>query len=137
MATKKVESNSIEIDGETYETTSVDYRGAEYVLRELSVTENDDIETAATDKDGKFNGRLNLRLSLATSIVSPPTTADQIGKWGGKKYVLMSRAFNKLNTISDETSALTAVRVAILRLKPGDLTQAQIDDLLAASSPNA
>lgn len=101
MTDKKTQFTTI--DGEEYETISVAYRDKLYTLRELSVKENRDIDKAATDKDGVFNGQLNLILSLATSIVSPTTSADDIEKWGGKKYLTLSRAYNKLNSLPEET----------------------------------
>lgn len=92
-------TNTVVIDGEEYETIDVASGGKTYTLRELSVKENDDIETASTDDKGVFNGRLNLRLCLAQSIVSPPTTVDSIEKWPGRRYLLLSRAFNKVNSL--------------------------------------
>lgn len=98
MAGKKAPT-FVTIDGEDYETIEVASGGKTWVLRELSVKENDDIEDASTDEKGKFNGRLNLRMCLATSIVSPATTIDQIGKWPGKRYLALSRAFNQVNSL--------------------------------------
>jgi hypothetical protein len=94
--------NTVTIDGEEYETLTVEYKGKKYVLRELNVDENDEIETASTDAKGTFNGKLNLRLCLVKSIVSPPTGMDDLGKWSGKKYLTMSRAFNKLNALQED-----------------------------------
>jgi hypothetical protein len=94
----------VTIDGEEYETVEVPYGGKTYTIRELSVDENDDIETAATDKDNVLNGRLNLRMSLMKAIVSPPTGMDDIGKWGGRKYLVMSRAFNKINSLQEDAA---------------------------------
>ncbi len=93
------ETTYVEIDGEQFETKSVEHGGKTYVVRELGVQEGDDISDAATDQDGKFNERLNLRLCLSKAIVSPPTTVDDIGKWPGKRYVVVSRVFNALNTV--------------------------------------
>src|SRR5678816_1065161 len=96
--------NTITIDGEELETVTVDYKGKKFVLRELNVDESDEIEALATDKDGKFNGNLNLRLCLAKSITSPSVTMDELGKWSGKKYLTMSRAFNKLNALQEDAA---------------------------------
>lgn len=103
MADKKPVPTYITIDGEEYETVEVTVRDKTYTLRELSVKENDDIEDASTNPDKTFNGRLNLRLCLAKSIVSPPTTVDDMEKWSGKKYLILSRAFNRLNAVVDES----------------------------------
>ena len=92
----------VTIDGEQYETTTVEWKGKKYVLRELNVDENDEIETTSTDEKGGFNGKLNLRLCLVKSIVSPPTGMDDLGKWSGKKYLVMSRAFNRLNALQED-----------------------------------
>ena len=88
MTTKKVgpERKTVTINGEEYEAADVDYGGKTYTLRELSVKENDEIEDASTDKDGKFNGRLHLRLCLTHSIVSPATNSDDIEKWPAVSY---------------------------------------------------
>lgn len=102
MTTKT--TNTIEIDGEVYDTEPVVYKGTRYVLRELGVDEDDNLAEASTDKDGKFNGRLHLRMSLAAAIIEPKTSIDDIGKWPGKKYVALSRAFNRLNTIPEDSS---------------------------------
>lgn len=93
----------VTIDGEEYETVEVPFRDKTYTLRELSVKENDEIEDASTNPDKTFNGRLNLRLCLSKSIMSPPTGIDDMEKWSGKKYLVLSRAFNKLNSVADES----------------------------------
>jgi hypothetical protein len=102
VAEKKAPKTYVTIDGEEYETADVVYGDKVYTLRELSVDEQDEIEDSATDKEKVLNGRLNLRLSLQKAIVSPPTGVDDIGKWGGKKYLIMSRAFNKLNSLQPD-----------------------------------
>lgn len=102
MATKKAEPNTIEIDGETLETITVTHAGTDYVIRELTVKENDTIEDASRKADGTFDGRLNLRMCLAAALVSPQVSVDSMDKWGGKKYVVLSRGFNKVNTVADE-----------------------------------
>ena len=102
MAEKKATAPTyVTIDGEEYETTEVTAGSKTYTLRELSVKENDDIEDASQNPDKTFNGRLNLRLCLSASIVSPKTTVDDIGKWPGKRYLILSRAFNSVNSLSE------------------------------------
>lgn len=100
---------SVVVDGETYATETLDFGGTYFTLRELSVDEGDDIFEAAQEpidpkdlsKGTKTNNRLNTRLLLAKSITEPATSADQVGKWGGRKYTTMLRAFNKLNSIEE------------------------------------
>jgi len=97
------EPTYITIDGEEFETATVVDRNKTYVIREISVEENQTIEKAATGKDGKYDFHLSMVLSLAQGIVSPPTSPDDIGKWPGRRYVLVSRAFNRLNTVGPES----------------------------------
>lgn len=105
MTEKKAKPKTyITIDGEEYETTEVSYGSQTYTLRELSVEENDEIEEASTEADGKFNGKLNLRMCLAKSILSPETPIDKIAKWPGKKYLTLSRAFNAINSLPENAA---------------------------------
>lgn len=102
------EPTYVEIDGQKLETTTVMDRGQEFVIRELTVEENDLNEDASVEKDPKtdketFNARLHLRLSLATAIVSPKVDVDDIAKWPGRRYVIISRAYNRLNLVGSET----------------------------------
>jgi hypothetical protein len=110
MADKReIGPGTVVVDGETYATETFDYEGTLWTLRELSVDEGDDIFEAAQEpldpkdpsKGTKTNNRLNTRFLLAKSIVEPATGADRVGKWGGRKYTTMLRAFNKLNSIDD------------------------------------
>ena len=81
------------------DTTIVTYKNVEYTLRELTVDENDEIDDAGTGADGKTNQRLVSRLSLSKSIVDPVIGPDDIGKWGGKQYLTLLRAFNEVNAL--------------------------------------
>lgn len=102
MAEKKAAKNAVTINGEDYETADVPYGDKVYTMRELSVKENRTIEKASMNEAKEFDGQMNLQLCIAQSIVSPPTTFDEIENWGGKKYLVLSRAFNKLNSLQDE-----------------------------------
>jgi hypothetical protein len=93
----------VEIDGEEFETTTVVDRDKTYVVREISVGENHEIELASTDKDGKYDMHLSMVLSLAKAIVDPPTSPDAIEKWPGRRYVHVSRAFNRMNLAGAES----------------------------------
>ena len=94
----------VTIGDERFETAEVVSGGKTYTLRELSVQEQDDIEDATKNPDGSFNGRLNMRLALQKGIISPPITADDVQKWPSKRYVVLSRAFNKLNVVPEDES---------------------------------
>jgi len=103
-------AGSIVVDGEHYATDTFELDGQRYTMRELSVDEGDDIwDAAQAPVDPKnpsgpkeVNTRLNTRLLMAKALVDPVTTADQVGKWGGRKYTLMLRKFNALNAIPED-----------------------------------
>lgn len=102
MATKKLGPGSVTIDGERYATDTFEFDGTTYTLRELSVDEGDAIWDAAQNQDKTLNARLNTRLLLQKSITEPSVTLDQVGKFGGKKYVTLMRHFDALNTVPEE-----------------------------------
>ncbi len=99
----------ITIDDQRLSTVTFEYDDERFTLRELSVDEGDDIfDAAQTPVDPKnpngpmrFNGRFNSRSLLAASMVEPTATVDQIGKWGGKKYVTFMQYYEGLNTIPE------------------------------------
>jgi hypothetical protein len=76
-----------------------DVFGTTYRLREITVEESDVAFDAAQGPDKTFNPRLNQRLQLCSSILSPATTIDDIGKWGVAKLVMLLTAFDRLNTL--------------------------------------
>lgn len=93
---------SVTIDGERYPTDTFEYDGERFTLRAISVDEGDECWDAALGADGKFNNRLNSRLLLVKSLVEPGgITVDQVGKWGGKKYVTLMRHFDALNNLPE------------------------------------
>lgn len=92
---------TVTVDGEEFETALFTSGGKSYILRELSVEEQDEIEDAARKPDGTSDVRLGMRLSLHKSIVSPPTEIDAIRKWPTKRYTLAARTFNNLNYLLD------------------------------------
>ena len=80
----------------------VPYNGTTFRIRQITVDEGDEnYDAAMNEKTQKFNGRLNSRLNLAVSIVSPPTTIDDMGKWPGAKLVTLLRAWDELNLLKD------------------------------------
>lgn len=93
---------TIRIGDETYATDTFEYGGERYTMRELSVDEGDACWDAAQNPDKTVNNRLNSRMLLSTALVEPTATVDQVGKWGGKKYVTLMRHFDKLNTVPEE-----------------------------------
>ena len=99
---KAAAPKTVTIDGEEMETLTVEYGGVAYTLRELSVEEGDAIDALSENQTPRVANRLMMRAMLEKSIIEPKVTMDQIGRWSGKKYVALSRAFNKLNTIPEE-----------------------------------
>jgi hypothetical protein len=95
-------AGTIVIDGETYSTFSWDDRGTKHTVRELSVDEGDDVAEAATQPDKTINNRLNTRMLLAKALVEPPTTIEQVGKFGTRRYLEVLRHFNELNSLPIE-----------------------------------
>lgn len=108
----KLGAGNITIEGERYSTDTFEYDGVVTVMRELSVDEGDAIWDAAQEPDPKdktatrTNNRLNSRMLLSKSLVEPSVTVDQVGKWGGKKYVTFMRHFDGLNTVSEPNPTL-------------------------------
>lgn len=101
MTTRRTRVNGyLEIDGERYATETVEFEGELFTVRELSADEGDDIGEAATGPDGKFNARLNTRLLLSRSLVDPQKTVEQVGKFGGRKYLTILQAFNRMNNLA-------------------------------------
>lgn len=105
----KTGRGTIIIDGEELETDSAEYGGKTYVIRELTVAESDEVDDAGEGQKPLVAQRLFMRMALEKSIVSVsngtgdeprPSLAD-ISKWGGKKYVTLSRVFNRLNTVAE------------------------------------
>lgn len=110
MTTKRaVGPGTVEIDGEKYGSNTFEYDGDRYTMRELSVDEGDEIWDAAQEpidirnpaSGTKTNGRMNSRMLLARALVEPIVTVDQVGKWGGRKYVTLMREFDRLNTVPE------------------------------------
>ena len=102
MADKKApEPTYIEIDGEQLETAEVEFRGTTYTMRELTVGENEEVDKGAKTPDGTYDGNLLMKLAITKSIISPPTDADDLQKWGGKKYLVISRLYNRLNSLPE------------------------------------
>ena len=77
----------------------VAYNGTTYRLRELLVEEADTAFDASLNPDKTFNGRLNSRLGLCSSIISPPTTLDEIGKWPNVKLGALLAVYDRLNNL--------------------------------------
>lgn len=107
--TKKLGPGTVVVDGETYATSTSEHAGETITVRELSVDEGDEAWDAAQEpinpKDPaagmRVNVRANTRFLLAKGMVEPATTADQVGKWGQRKYTAVLREFNRLNSIEE------------------------------------
>ena len=97
MTTKAKPTSGVDDNGLRWE--DVPYGDTTYRLREITVDESDAAFDAAQNPDKTFNARLNQRMLLVSSIMSPATALDDIGKWGGLKYLVLLRAFDRLNTL--------------------------------------
>lgn len=84
-------------DGLRWEET--EYAGTTYRLREVTVEEMDTAFDAALNPDKTYNGRLQSRVALCSSIITPTTTIDDIGKWPNAKLIALLRAYDKLNVL--------------------------------------
>ena len=89
---------SVEIDNVRFHTSTFDFDGTRYTVRELSPDEGDEANEAAKGPDGKVNTRLETKLLLSKAMVEPKIGADEIGKRGNQTYTLILREFNKLNS---------------------------------------
>jgi hypothetical protein len=78
----------------------VDYNGTTYRIREILVEESDAAWDASQNPGGQtFNARLQSRLELSSTLVSPATTPDDIAKWPRVKLTTLLRVFDRLNTL--------------------------------------
>ena len=103
MTTKAVEAekpvNKTGVDENGLAWEDVDVFGVTYRLREITVPESDAAWDAAINPDKSFNSRLNQRLSLASSIVSPTTSMDDFEKWGVRKMMKLLDVYERLNSL--------------------------------------
>lgn len=76
----------------------VEIGGTKFVVRELSVQENDDCIEAARKEDGQVDGRIMMRLMVTKSVVSPELNADLISKLPSRIYVKIAEAVNDVNS---------------------------------------
>ena len=77
----------------------VEVFGTTYRIREITVEESDAAFDASQNPDKTFNARLNQRMQLSAAIVSPPTSVDDMAKWGVKKLVTVIDVFDRLNSL--------------------------------------
>jgi hypothetical protein len=87
----------VDEDGLRWEDVSV--FGTTYRVREITVDESDTAFDASQNPDKTFNPRLNQRLELVASVVSPPITIDQIGKWTMVKLRALLYVHDRVNTL--------------------------------------
>lgn len=98
MTTKRpTASSGIDENGLAWE--DVDVFGTAYRLREITVPESDAAFDASLNPDKTFNSRLNQRLALCSSIVSPATNMDEIERWGVRKLMRLLEVFDRLNSL--------------------------------------
>ncbi len=89
----------MEVEGERVATETFEVGGEKLTVRELLTYEGDEAYDAAMDDKGKFNTRLNTRMSLAKALVEPRKTIDDVGKMGTQKFLTALQSFNRLNSI--------------------------------------
>jgi hypothetical protein len=77
----------------------VTYEGTTYRIRQILVDEADAAYDASVQPDKSVNYRLNSRLALAASIVSPTTGVDDMGKWSNVKLAVMLSVYDRLNSL--------------------------------------
>lgn len=71
-----------------------------YRLREITVDEGDTAFDASQNPDKTtFNGRLDSRMRLSFSIVSPPTTVDEMARWPTKRLLTLLTSYDRLNNL--------------------------------------
>jgi hypothetical protein len=97
--TKSAAPKTVTIDGEEMECEQVEYAGVTYTIRELSVTETDEVDDLAEGQKPAAAARLTTRTALSKAIVEPKVELADIEKWGARKYVALVRAFNRLNSL--------------------------------------
>lgn len=99
MAAKKKAIMPSGVDDNGLAWQDEDISGTTYRFREVTVQESDDAYDASLNEDKTFNQRLNQRLLLASSIVSPKVAVDDISKWGIRKLIAMLDAYDRINAL--------------------------------------
>lgn len=97
--TTKTASAATGVDENGLAWKDVEVFGTTYRLREITVEESDAAWDASQNPDKTWNARLNHRMQLAASIVTPPTTVDSIAKWSRKKLAFITQEFDALNDL--------------------------------------
>ena len=90
-----------------FSTKSIDISGRVFVLKELSVAENDACWDASKNEDGTYNGRTNIRMMITKSAVDPTISLDQLAKFPNRVYLQLAEAVNELNSIDDAETPAT------------------------------
>lgn len=75
--------------------------GHPFTFRELSVKENDSCIDAARKPDGSIDGRINMRMMIAKSSVTPKITVDDITTLPNRVYLKIAEFVNDINSIDD------------------------------------
>jgi hypothetical protein len=88
------------LDDNGFRWEEVNILGLVYRFREVSVPESDAAYDASQNPDGTFNSRLNQRMELVSSIVSPTVTLDDIDRWSVRKLRAMIWVADRINTLS-------------------------------------
>lgn len=82
-------------------TRSVKVGEQEFSFREMSVKESDACLDAARKEDGTIDGRLNMRMIISKSSVSPKISVDDIARMPNRVYLKFAEFVNDLNSIDD------------------------------------
>jgi len=80
-----------------FRTSTIKFGETEYVLRELSVKENDVCVAASKQADGTFDGRIMMRFMVLKSIVEPKTTDVSLAELPNRLYLRLCDAVSDLN----------------------------------------
>jgi hypothetical protein len=77
----------------------VEVLGTVYRVRELTTQEEDDAFDAAELPDDKINARLQRRMLLSFSIVSPKVAVEDIQAWPGLKRRCLELVMDRMNSL--------------------------------------
>ena len=106
--TRALGPGTVEIDGETCETLTVEVGNSRITVRELLMEEFDQIYDATKQPDGTTAEPLYTRMQVARAIVDPVTPVDKIGKFTSRKWITALQTFNKLNSLPEANPTVPA-----------------------------
>ena len=86
---------------DSFRTQTVVLGGTQYVLRELSVKENDACVSAAKQADGSFDGRIMMRFMVLKSFVEPKLSDTALVELPQRLYLRFCDIVSDLNADDD------------------------------------